>query len=348
MTEFSSVLSDLAAKREELLRQLAELDKGHEIASSMVKTLEEGLSLLSGEALNSCINSLLQVLQQKAKLSGLNVAVQATSTNANGTKLTDKTGTRTRKATQDLLEPSEFAVFPQNPRLGVEGAIDGDTIRYKRVFIGIDGVRTTPACEGSAKAWRDYLNKNISADSITTGDKWTFCPLDGNYVLELKGVSLKDLAKLVDYNFSLSPENDENISRMERDSISLVLMDETSESDEGSDKGSDEGEVIQEEIMETEPVEVIQPAKPEPEGGYHPVGLKFSLTGVSGYEGEIGTIASVTPGNSQPYEAQMDQGSKFQFNPMLKHEQIKPLTVEEAVADESKEETELEPDNLPF
>lgn len=337
MTQFSSVLSDLAAKREELLRQLAELDKGHEITSSMVKTLEEGLSQLTGEARNTCINSLLQVLQQEAKLSGLTVAVQ-TSTNDNDSKPAEKS--RTRKATQDLVEPSEFAVFPQNPRLGVEGAIDGNTIRYKRVFIGIDGVRTTPACEGSAKAWRDYLNKNISADSITTGDKWATCSLDGNYVLELKGVSLKDLAKLVDYDFILSPENDENISRMERDFMNLMLMDEPS--------SDSEDEVIQEEIMETEPVEVIQPTKPEPEGGYHPVGLRFSLTGVSGYEGEIGTIASVTPGSSQPYEGQMDQGSKFQFNPMLKHEQIQPLTVEQAVFYDLEEETDLDLADLAF
>ena len=333
MTEFSSVLSDLASKRAELLRQLEELDKGTTVTSAMIKTLEEGLAQLSGEARNTCIASLLQVLQQEAKRTGLNVAVE-TSLNGNGAEPKEKG--RTRKATQDLTIPSEFAVFPQNNRLGIEGAIDEDNIRYKRVFIGIDGVRTTPACEGSAKAWRDYLSKNISTESIATGDKWATCSLDGNYVLELRGLSLKDLAKLVDYDFSLSPENDENINRMERDSINLTLMDEPTPQPQ-----AEEGEVIQEEIMET---------KTEPEGGYHPVGLRFKMIGVTGYDNEHGVIASVTPSQSQPYECKMDASSVFQFNPMLKHEQIQPLTIEQAHVDDDdlEKEEDLDSADLPF
>jgi hypothetical protein len=333
MTDFNSVLNDIAAKRAELQRQLDELDKGATITSAMIKTLEDGLSQLQGEARNTCITSLLRVLQQEAKLSGLQVAVETTQSNGNGSKPVE--AGKKRRATQELVKPNEFAIFPQNNRLGVEGAISELKVRYKRVFIGIDGVRTTEVCPGSAKAWREYIGKNMSIESIVAGDKWGDCSLEGNYVLEITGLSFKDLSKLLSLDFSQAPDGEVNELQMERDTINLLLMDESSEQSERS--------VIQEEIMEgePEPVKIV-----EPENGYYAVGTKFQLTGVTGYEGAYGEVVGITPGSAKPYEASVDG---FQFNPMLSHDQIVPI--EEVVESEpeiEEDDEELDEANLPF
>jgi hypothetical protein len=342
----SSVLEQMAAKRAELEARKAELEAEQarmeaELVAMQQSEVSTGEALATFEALleqtptelkPNLFRILFKTLEQEAKRLGINLAAEVTidtTSNGNG-------GKRTRKSTESIDKPAAFAVFPQNKRLALDGFINDDTVSYSKVYIGVDGLRTTAACEGSASAWKNWFSQNIPTTSIKVGNFFegaSGAGLAGNYIMELTGVAVKDLAKLVDIDFAESPSSEVNEERMNRDyaPLSIAAMDADVKEPEPSNPQPEQIE----EIREEEPIEVIPVTQPEPTS-YYPVGTKFQLTGVSGFDGKYGEIVGVIPGTHQPYECQVDG---FSHNPLLKGEQLSVIpedettVVEEDLAD---------------
>ena len=340
----SEVLEQLAAKRAELearKRQLEEeqarmeaelqaMQQSEASTGEALATFEALLEQTPAELKPNLFRILFKTLEQEAKRNGISLAAEVAADNAQS----NGNGKRTRKSTDEIAKPSAFAVFPTNKRLALDGFISDDTVSYSKVYIGVDGLRATATCEGAASAWRTWLSQNIPTTSIKTGDFFEGAfgaGLQGKYIMELEGVAVKDLAKLVDLDFSESPTGEVNEERMNRDYAPLyVAVTETEEKPSEEPQTSEHQPKLVEEIKENEPVEV-KPVADILAESYYPVGTKFQLTGVSGFEGKYGEVVAVNPGTSQPYECKVDG---FSHNPLLKGEQLQVIPEAPADSDE--------------
>lgn len=334
----SEVMAQLAEKKRQAEARLAELKRQLEegeaeltaMAQSEANTsealtvFERLLDETPNELKPGLFKILFKTLEQEAKRNGINlqaeVSVSATASS---------NGKRTRSATVDLEVPERFEVFPTNNRLAVDGFIDGDSVKYSKVYIGVDGLRQTPACDGSASAWKGWLTENLTC-SIKTGtifNKASLAGIEGNYLLELNGVSIKDLSKLVDIDFAQSPTSEENEQRMNRDYAQLSLSDAITKGE--PDPEAEPQPEQTEEIMESEPVKVEPVAAPvTPPEDLHPVGAKFQLKGISGFDGNYGEVVAWKPKEIKPYECKVDG---FPHNLMLSHAQIEVIPNDETV-----------------
>ena len=337
----SEVLEQLAAKRAELEARKAELEaeqarmeaelqamqQSEASTSEALATFEALLEQTPAELKPNLFRILFKTLEQEAKRNGINLAVEVVADNAQS----NGNGKRTRKSTDEIAKPSAFAVFPTNKRLALDGFISDNTVSYNKVYIGVDGLRATSTCESAASAWKTWLSQNIPTTSIKTGDFFEGAfgaGLQGKYIMELEGVAVKDLAKLVDLDFSESPTGEVNEERMNRDYAPLKIA---ATEEKPSEDPQPETEQV-EEIKESEPVEV-KPVADILAESYYPVGTKFQLVGVSGFEGKYGEVVVVNPGTSQPYECKVDG---FSHNPLLKGDQLQ--VIPEAPADNDEDE----------
>lgn len=351
---YSDVMAQLAEKKAALAAQKAALEAQTAELESELNNLNNDVAL-SQDALAAFVAvlsktpdslkpvlfpMLFKALEQESKRLGIQLKV-AVSTDAIINAHNNGNGkAKTRKTKDDLIAPEEFQVFPNNKRLAVDGRITDDSVRYSKVYIGVDSLRATPASESAAPVWREWLKSSGISDNIKTGDFFlsaTTSGLQGNYVLELSEVMLKDLSKLIDLNFSQSPNSEDNESAMNRDYAELKLLEEEPESTEV------EQPIRVEEIRETEPVEVA------PAEALYPIGTKFQLTGVAGYEDHYGEVVGLKVGSSQPYECYIPTAFP-NMNPMLRHEQLDVIEEEifqtEVAGEALKQDAELA--NIPF
>lgn len=338
----SKVLQEMVSKKAELEQRLAamkaeqaaleaevnSLTSGEQTAQEALATLEQLIADTPKDIKPHLFRLLFKALEQEAKRNGINLAAEAVSGNA----ANSEAGKRTRTTKNAIEEPELFQVFPNNNRLALDGFIKGDRVQYSKVYIGVDGLRTTSACQGSAVAWRDWLKGSGSITSqIKTGDFFTAATtnkLEGNYILELSEVSIHSLSKLVDLDFSKAPNSEENEQLMSQDYKELKFG-EPEQEETDSEPEPDQVE----EIRETETVE-IQPIAPQE--NLYPVGTKFQVKNLTGFEGKYGEVVGLIPDSEKPYECEV-QG--FSYNPFLKHDMIEVIPE----ADE-----ELDPDKIPF
>jgi hypothetical protein len=343
----SQVMQDLAAKKAELEARLLQLKQeqeaaqkefelmqsGGEKAQEALAVLEQLLNETPNEMKPALFKSLYKALEQEAKRAGISLLAEATvSVNGNGKASTaESNGKRTRKSKDELTEPANFSVFPNNNRLAVNGFIQGNAVKFNQVYISVDGLRATPASEASATVWKAWFLENQYATSIKTGDMFDKAKdlMAGIYLLELSDVTLKDLSKLVDLDFSKAPDSEENERRMNQDYVGLILLtDEEEPASEPEIQPTEEPTPVQhEEIMEVAPA-----------NDFLPIGTKFQATGLQGFESKYGEVVGVNPSNQRPYECKLDG---FAQNIMLSDDQFTAISEEEY-------ETEEEDLNIPF
>lgn len=329
MAQLAEKKAALAAQKAALEAQSAKLESelnnlNNDVALSQdaLAAFEAVLSQTPDNLKPSLFPMLFKALEQESKRLGIQLKV-AVETDAIVNAHNNGNGkAKTRKTKDDLTAPEEFQVFPQNNRLGVDGRITDDFVRYSKVYIGVDSLRATPASESAAPVWREWLKASGISDNIKTGDFFlsaTTNGLQGNYVLELSEVMLKDLSKLIDLDFSKAPNSEENESAMNRDYSELKLLEEPEPKTAETEEVEQSEPVEQtEEIMETEPVKNI------PTEALYPIGTKFQLKGVAGYDGHYGEVVAVKVGSSQPYECYIPSAFK-DINPMLRHEQLQVI-----------------------
>lgn len=336
--EMEARMKELEAEKLKMEAELSALNTGSQTAQEALATLEQLILDTPKELLGDLFKTLIRTCEQEAKRNGINLAATVVSDN-NG-KGADP-NKKTRKTKDELEEPEVFSVFPTNERLAIDGTIDGSTVRFTKVYIAIDAIRKTPASEASANVWKEWLLKVDYSSQFKVGDKFAkavMSKMPGIYLLEVGDISVRDLSKLVGLDFSQAPTSEENEQRMNRDYAQLTVADEP-EPDE------QESEVEQvEEIRESEPVEVQPVISTE---NLYPVGTKFQLTGVSGFEGHYGEIVAVKPGTYQPYECSIPTAFPS-MNPMLRHDQLNVIPEEELASEETGEEEELDVENIPF
>jgi hypothetical protein len=361
----NQVMQDLAAKRAELEARLLQLQQeqeaaqkefelmsqGGEKAQEALQVLEQLLNETPNTMKSALFKSLYKALEQEAKRNGINLLAEATVTsNGNGKAATSETGAkRTRKIKDEIFEPINFAVFPNNNRLAVRGFIEGRAVKFDEVYISVDGLRVSPACEASANAWKAWLLERNYAASIKVGDLFSKAKgiMPGLYLMELSDVTLADLSRLVDIDFSKAPDSEENEQRMSREYLELTLLEDDKEpTSEPQEPSEDEAPIQHEEIREAEPVEVVPNA---PVQDLLLIGTKFQLQGLDGFEGTYGEIVGIEEGSMKPYEC--DLKPTFPQHLMLAHEQIQVIPEDDTVLTEfqDKDETEEEEDlNIPF
>lgn len=338
MAQLAEKKAAIAAQKAALEAQAAELDLelnnlNNDVALSQdaLVAFEAVLSQTPDTLKPSLFPMLFKALEQESKRLGIQLKTALTTDAIVNAQSNGNGKAKTRKTKDNLTAPEEFQVFSQNKRLGVDGRITDDSVRYSKVYIGVDSLRATPASESAAPLWREWLKFSGISDSIKTGDFFlaaTTSGLQGNYVLELSEVMLKDLSKLIDLDFSKAPTSEENESAMNRDYAELKLLEEDTKPAEPEEVEQPEPAEQTEEIMETEPVKVT------PTKSLYPIGTKFQLVGVAGYDGHYGEVVGLKIGSSQPYECHIPTAFK-DIKPMLRHEQlqvIEALEKDEALA----------------
>lgn len=362
-------MQDLAAKRKELEARLQKLQQEQEAAQKEFELMQSGgekaqealsvLEILLAETPDSMkpalFKSLYKALEQEAKRNGINLLAEATVSSNGKAPSTESNGKVTRKTTDDISEPSEFAVFKRNNRLAVDGVIDDFKVKFTKVYIGIDALRASGVSESNAKVWKEYL-KGLGKTQIKVGNFFknpNFPQLEGNYMIEVSGVTTAELARLIDIDFGLSPTNEENVERMSRELPMPNLVEWTPNEDESTEQPESEPieEVEQvEEIREAEPVEVVTDIPK----AFWAVGTKFQLVGVSGFDGNYGEVTAVNPDKLTPYVCTVDG---FSIPLELRHNQLDvipeadlQITDSELYGNDEDEATEeeLELKDIPF
>lgn len=333
--QLAAKLAQIEADRAALIAQLEVVSKSDAIAAELIENIKVKLDELEGVALTSVVGKLAEFLQPYGVT--VTTTVQEVNTPAKAT----------RKRGQVESVDSIPGLVKLSDRFGATK--DGDS--SYTVYIGVDNRRATKTSSNTTNAWTEYLKEEYSVGSETLENAGSL--ITGSYLVKASGLGLRHVATLANLNFAVEPNSEENDINAKKEGKhldqNLQLVSAKPEVNTDADDEIDTDELIQEEVMETEPVKVVpthtEEAKPQLLQPEEYIGKTITTSAygkemmgvISGYYPERGDKCFSADLEGLPIDAWLPMGS-FE---VINDEAFMPKFTEQLKTERASEELDL-------